>query len=418
MKHWPCGYWYRQKEAEGVLTPQACWFPALDIYEDNLFMVAWGNWYPSPIAFLEHDLVRNTWTWLHSENFEYSINDTDTVTRVDSSTGQARFVNGLKGFYNYRFDYAGPVFNAVASNFSMGLWLFQDGHDMTYQEFAGARREVTISCDGKMDLNESGIIVVMYTVDATGETLVRLSDDFGATFNTVLTLPNNAARLDYGVLIEPNGDVSVAYQASATQVSFQRSTDNGATWSSAVTRTIGANVTSISFKQDATYMWLSTLGDNTRLYRITKSTFAISLRHSWDYAPVMFEVNSNTDYVKIYSHDDGVTQEFNHWDGSAWTRGVGNAVTALENMRFQDRYGSIAQYQGWYAYSSYLLYYGETGALSIAHSIGGEDWSIRQSPLLVRFTPADPTGLLTIYPVWPFDHQVNKPKVDWDWDNI
>lgn len=409
MKHWPCGYWYKRLLETKEQWPRACWMPSLAMYDSSLFFVASGNWFPSPIVFLEHDMVRNTWEWIHYENQGIDADSSETAIRTADAAGQARSVAGFKGFYVYKIDYTGPIYNATVSNPAMGLWLFREGHAMTYQEFADARYETTHDTAGKMDLNAAGVVVIMRTLESTGETVVLLSDDFGASFAVVRTLTNNAARLDYAVMIDSNGDICIAYQHSATQIRFERSTDNGVNWAGPTTVTMGANITRLNFKRDATYFWCVTLGDNQRIYRSSNFT-SWSLRDTFDPSATFYEAVSNDDRIAIDN------AEIVYYDGSSWTLAEGNAFTALRGLSFQERLGSLTMHQGWYAYSNFNLYYEPSLSFSFIHSTDGLTWQMRQTPLNWASQPGD-VGL-KIFPVWPFDEQINKPKTSWNWDEI
>lgn len=431
MKHWACGYWYRGRSEEGEEEdwPSSCWMPSLDFHEQKLFFVAAGNWHPSPIAFMEYDINANVWTMLHWENQECTRDDAGPVIRASDQVGQAKFVDGWKAFWAYKVDATGPIFNESYANAGYGLWVLKDGEDVVYSEFLDAEKELTEDCAGKMDIDDTGRIVIMYTLSATGETVVKYSDDYGVTFSIVRTLADEAARLDYGILIDDNGDIIICYQSSSTSVKYEMSTDNGASWSSAVTQVVGSNIERIVFTKSDDFLWCVAKGDEVRIYRTTRTTFADTLQATVDATSAHFRARGRYDLVKTYQNDDS-DERFFHYGGTVdgWTEGIGDSdegdFSGAVYLSFADYQGSFAMNDYWYGYSNFNLRnytdpyseFEETEYLSLLASMDGKKWKIITTPLNWAYHYEDVQK--DVVPVWPFKIQRNKPIAGWDWSKI
>ena len=263
----------------------------------------------------------------------------------------------------------------------MGLWLFKGTDAVTYQEFTDASPELTVDCQGKMALSAAGVVAIIYTLSATGQTVVKVSTDWGATFTTVKTLAINAARLDYGLVIDGDGRITIAYQHSATQVSVEHTVDNGATWTGPHTFTAGANITRLRLHRGTTRFLVAVKGDATNLYLSSAgSSWSLASYGSWDQDPTLFSAyNLATNGRELVR---AVPPSFRKWDGSDWVLAKGEGITTLPGLTFSEQLASMDNYTGHYVYSHYNLYYEATGKVALLHAPDGISWNFISTPFI------------------------------------
>ena len=263
-RHRPCGHWHLREFEEEELYPQNCWMPSLAVHDGTVFFVAAGKHQQRDVAdtgsevmFFTYDIDAGIWELIYyTENINASNYPGGAAIDVD-----------IYSFFNWKANMTGTRFTEVPTNPGMGCWTYNvAGATLNYVEWTD---NIAMSGQNKLGVHAGGLVALAYT-DTTGQVLIKVSTDFGATFALVKTLPVDATRKDYSLVVDPNGHIYISYMVSHASIKTERSIDNGANWTvQSWANTVISNILEVKL-----------VSDNTALFIFCASAIATGIERS------------------------------------------------------------------------------------------------------------------------------------------
>lgn len=236
--HYPCGHWHKiEYEGDVEEIPNNCWQPNVAINEGHVLYVVAGK-FPDyegggfDFLFLDYDIAANKWT---------TIYQTDLV-HAAARIGQADLdLSGLYPFYAFYNGKQDVIWNDPGYSYDtpvMAFYAWKNG--LIYHEFSNALID-----DGKnkMGIFDTGLVAVMYQNSSNNDLIVEVSTDYGVSFANKRTISSPYIPVidgtptlpsDYGLIVDDNGYIYIAYRTGATTVTVQRSQNQGDSWTNQV----------------------------------------------------------------------------------------------------------------------------------------------------------------------------------------
>lgn len=428
LRHKPCGHWHLRLFEGEEIWPCNCWMPSVAIYENHLMFVACGKYLQTEtdtgceVIIFDYDMDANTWTLAM---YDESINAAE-------APGGASIYDDTMVFANWKADVSGSRFDAVYSNYRLGVWVLDGAYSMNYTEFVS---KVGMYMQGKAAAYSGGVAAVAYE-DAGGQLLVQVSTDYGATWNLRRTVGVDAARKDYSLCIDENGYIYLAHQVSHASVKVERSIDNGANWTvQAWANVMITNMLNLKIVADNDMLFLfASSATASAIERSSNSgvTWSTILGEPFASAHVSSGCNVDDDNIDIAFVTSGIDlnnylYDLGGYGAYTWlTRTIpqiseeGFEINTYQGPNLADLNG----YNGRFAYAAYTFYTVSSYYVAVAISVDrGATWTVKSTPLgwasnvneLGDFR-GQPLFFLTDVPyldsIWKFE------KSSWDTDFV
>lgn len=373
-EHRPCGHWHVRLFEEEVEYPRNCWMPTIAVKDGKLLFVAAGrHLHDDPTTGTEvfmmlHNIGANTWETLLWSNLKWT----------SEYPGGADLDSDIYAFMNYKVDVSGTQFNEVYTNPAMGVWVVDNSGTLNYTDFADSTER---SGRDKIGAYAGGVVAIAYE-DGAGQLLVKVSTDYGATWNLRNTIGASAARKDWSLIIDPNGYIYLAYQASSSTYTVIRSVDNGLNWT---TQKAGqstlSSMTAIRLNEDG-----------GRLFTICQSATKVRIQQSINAGVTWTTASGISDQSlpSVVGHGTFTTENSLLVAYNGMNIYYNDPVYGTFNWSTVDVGGytitgvtaSMDGDSGIVGYSAWGFHAPTTGYVIIGLSMnGGAIWTIRQTPL-------------------------------------
>jgi hypothetical protein len=168
-----------------------------------------------------------------------------------------------------------------------------------------------MSGQNKFGVHSSGIVACAYT-NASGQIVLKVSTDFGATYPNTATIAYSALRKDYSLCVDDNGYIYLAHQVATDKVNLERSVNGGVTWVTIKTNII-TTTAMLKVKLDCSGILLVLLSESATKFEFDRSV------------------------------DGG----FVWYSSSTWMRTGGTAVAACDYVSADPVIYTITKYVGW-----------------------------------------------------------------------
>jgi len=198
IRHKPCGHWHLREFWEEEIYPKNCWMPSLAIKDNILLFAATGKWAKdlpgsgNEVLMFTYDMDANLWEFVMYEEGYAAAN----------APGGAAIDSDILAYANWKADQTGSVFNEVYTNYGIGVWVIDTNTDtMNYTYFADSAPYMYMA--NKIAVFAGGVVVIAYhdNTAPNPQLIVRVSTDYGATWNLVKTV-QGAADFERGTLTD------------------------------------------------------------------------------------------------------------------------------------------------------------------------------------------------------------------------
>jgi hypothetical protein len=430
LRHRPCGHWHIRLFEQAPEYAKNCWMSSIAIEGGSLLFVAAGKHLQiiedsgCEIYMMIHDLYANTWEVVMYDDLKMAAN----------APGGAAISSNVYGFLNYKLDAEGNRLNEIYSNPAMGVWVVSGPtHTLNYVEFTDS---IEMSGQNKLGVHSSGLVALAYT-NTAGQLIVKVSTDFGATYNTVKTVGALAARKDYSLVVDATGNIYLAHQVSTSAVMVEKSVNQGTTWTTQIaSNTLITGLVKVKLEVRPSVMFL-----------FGASLVATAIEYSLNDG-VTWETMTGEPGVSIVASGQSLTDPFlvsfrpialaynsimynytreDTYGTSAWfERSVGQIDEDgnLVNSLISTSDASLVSNSTIFVYASWALHTIPDYYVAIAISMdGGVTWTIRSTPLqffgsVTELTDIREDPLFYITDVPHLNHVWNFERSTWAEDFI